>query len=305
VTAYSQGRISREEYLKQLQAVPGQVSAQLGLTVSGPIDSEPVAQAVKQHHRDMASEEQRYADRLEDIQIAAYEDRKDALTAYQEAIETINGEWHTTQQEEEQKRHEEALGRLNTQYQKELQAHMQHLGNLEDADRKWLEQSVLTEARAAASVDAKAAQDISAVEGQYRQGLLTYEQFIAELQRIATEAANLHQVLKELREREPTKPEPIYYPDDPRELPRRAAGGPVSASQPYIVGEEGWEVFVPRTAGTIYPQSSLHTSRRCVVVNIHNPQVRNDGDLRTMQQQIRRTVEDVLNKQVDELILAG
>jgi hypothetical protein len=276
------------------------VSTQLGLTVSGPIDSEPVAQAVKQHHQDMASEEQRYADRLEDIQIAAYEDRKDALTAYQEAIAEINGEWYTTQQEEEAKRHEEKLQSLNSQYQKELQAHIAHLGNLEDADRAWLEHSVLIEARRAASIDANAAAAISVAERQYRQGILSYEAFVAELQRIAANAAQV-----QLAQRQP-QPDIVYYPDDPAtQLPRRAAGGPVAASQAYIVGEEGWEVFVPRTAGTIYPQSTLQSQGRSVVVNIHNPTVRSDGDLRALRRQVQRVVEDVLNKQVDELILAG
>lgn len=300
VTAYSQGRISETEYLKQLQAVPGQVSAQLGLTVSGPIDSEPVATAVKQHHQDMTSEEQRYADRLEDIQIAAYEDRKQALIDYQTTIEEIDGEWYTAQQEVEAKRHEEKLQSLNAQYQKELQAHIAHLGELEAADRAWLESSLLIEARRAASIDANAAAGISVAERQYRQGVLSYEAFVAELQRIAANAAQVQVVQQQ------PQPDIVYYPDDPAtQLPRRAAGGPVSASQPYIVGEEGWEVFVPRTAGTVYPQSSLQPPQRSVVVNIHNPQVRNDGDLRALRSQVRRVVEDVLNLQVDELILAG
>src|SRR5688500_2303228 len=33
----------------------------------------------------------------------------------------------------------------------------------------------------------------------------------------------------------------------------RAAGGPVSAGSPYIVGERGPELFVPGTSGTIVP----------------------------------------------------
>jgi hypothetical protein len=39
----------------------------------------------------------------------------------------------------------------------------------------------------------------------------------------------------------------------------RAAGGPVSAGSPYIVGEEGWEVFVPDTSGTIIPHGAAST----------------------------------------------
>lgn len=36
-------------------------------------------------------------------------------------------------------------------------------------------------------------------------------------------------------------------------LPARAAGGPVSADQPYLVGENGPEIVVPKTAGTVIP----------------------------------------------------
>jgi hypothetical protein len=36
-------------------------------------------------------------------------------------------------------------------------------------------------------------------------------------------------------------------------FPQRARGGPVAANQTYMVGEEGPEMFVPRTSGTIVP----------------------------------------------------
>jgi tape measure domain-containing protein len=37
----------------------------------------------------------------------------------------------------------------------------------------------------------------------------------------------------------------------------RAAGGPVSSNLPYLVGEKGWEVFVPKTNGQILNQDQL------------------------------------------------
>lgn len=40
-------------------------------------------------------------------------------------------------------------------------------------------------------------------------------------------------------------------------LPPRAAGGPVQAGQAYLVGEQGAEMFVPQTAGTIVPNGQL------------------------------------------------
>ena len=38
---------------------------------------------------------------------------------------------------------------------------------------------------------------------------------------------------------------------------KRAQGGPVSANQPYLVGEEGPEIVVPSSAGTVVPNSSI------------------------------------------------
>jgi len=40
----------------------------------------------------------------------------------------------------------------------------------------------------------------------------------------------------------------------------RAAGGPVAAGTPYLVGEEGPELFTPATAGAITPNTALRPS---------------------------------------------
>lgn len=40
-------------------------------------------------------------------------------------------------------------------------------------------------------------------------------------------------------------------------IPGRASGGPVSAGRPYMVGEVGKELFVPRTSGYIVPNNGL------------------------------------------------
>lgn len=40
-------------------------------------------------------------------------------------------------------------------------------------------------------------------------------------------------------------------------IPGRAAGGPTQAGQPYIVGEKGPELFVPKSAGTVIPNNKL------------------------------------------------
>ena len=48
-----------------------------------------------------------------------------------------------------------------------------------------------------------------------------------------------------------------YKPVTSEGLPGRALGGPVSAGQPYIVGEVGKELFIPNTSGTIIPNNKL------------------------------------------------
>ena len=48
----------------------------------------------------------------------------------------------------------------------------------------------------------------------------------------------------------------------------RANGGPVKGNSPYIVGERGPELFVPRSSGTIVPNDGLGGGSTNVVVNV-------------------------------------
>ena len=48
----------------------------------------------------------------------------------------------------------------------------------------------------------------------------------------------------------------------------RAAGGPVSAGRPYLVGERGPELFMPRTSGSIYPNDAMGMGGANIVVNV-------------------------------------
>ncbi len=56
----------------------------------------------------------------------------------------------------------------------------------------------------------------------------------------------------------------------------RAGGGPVSAGSPYIVGERGPELFMPRTSGSIYPNDALGAGG--VQVGAVNITVQNTGE---------------------------
>ena len=50
----------------------------------------------------------------------------------------------------------------------------------------------------------------------------------------------------------------------------KAAGGSVSSSQAYLVGEQGPELFMPRSAGTIVPNSQLGMGTTNVTNNYIN-----------------------------------
>lgn len=51
----------------------------------------------------------------------------------------------------------------------------------------------------------------------------------------------------------------------------RAAGGPVSAGQTYLVGEQGPELFTPSGNGSITSNAALASARPSVTVNITTP----------------------------------
>ncbi len=78
-------------------------------------------------------------------------------------------------------------------------------------------------------------------------------------------------------------------------LPGRATGGPVSAGQPYLVGERGPEVFVPPTAGRIEPSGAAARSIR-ITVNVGNAATGQDTQRmaasgRQIAQAVRRAME--------------
>jgi len=54
-----------------------------------------------------------------------------------------------------------------------------------------------------------------------------------------------------------------------------AEGGPVSSNTPYIVGEQGPELFVPGSAGTIIPNNQLATMGSGQTVNYNGPYIAN------------------------------
>lgn len=68
----------------------------------------------------------------------------------------------------------------------------------------------------------------------------------------------------------------------------RANGGPVNSGTTYLVGERGPELFSPSTSGSIIPNGSIGGA---TTININNPTVRNDSDIRKMTDSISRALQ--------------
>ena len=59
------------------------------------------------------------------------------------------------------------------------------------------------------------------------------------------------------------------FPGSQMPFPARAMGGSVTAGQPYMVGEQGAELFVPGQTGTIVPNNKMSSDGVTVVQNIN------------------------------------
>lgn len=82
----------------------------------------------------------------------------------------------------------------------------------------------------------------------------------------------------------------------------KAMGGPVDAGKAYIVGEQGQEVFVPKSNGSIIPNNRLGGGGGNVQVNVYNQfggeanvevQQKDQGDQKILDIYIRKASKDV------------
>jgi hypothetical protein len=86
----------------------------------------------------------------------------------------------------------------------------------------------------------------------------------------------------------------------------RASGGPVTAGQPYIVGEKQAELFVPNTSGTILPSvpsgGGVNVSIVTQIDNSGNATTQTSGDAdrtgKQLSSAIRTVVTDELSRQM-------
>jgi len=78
-------------------------------------------------------------------------------------------------------------------------------------------------------------------------------------------------------------------------LPGRATGGPVSPGRPYMVGEQGPELFVPTSAGSVAPAASGAAPRAVnVAISINAPTATEPQALARSSRQVARAVNRAL-----------
>jgi len=80
----------------------------------------------------------------------------------------------------------------------------------------------------------------------------------------------------------------IGFVPDAELYPARAAGGPVTRNQPYVVGEKGPEMFVPGQNGTIIPNHALGGSGGGVTINVGHYYGPPDQFVSDMSEALRR-----------------
>ncbi len=77
--------------------------------------------------------------------------------------------------------------------------------------------------------------------------------------------------------------------------PGRATGGPVSPGRPYVVGEQGPELFVPTAAGSVSPAASGGAPRAVsVAISIAAPATAEPQALARSSRQVARAVSRAL-----------
>lgn len=75
--------------------------------------------------------------------------------------------------------------------------------------------------------------------------------------------------------------------------PFRASGGSVIENRPYVVGEKGPELFIPKTNGYIASNDKLGETTINNNITINNPLVRSDADIKS----IANAVKDVISRE--------
>ena len=87
----------------------------------------------------------------------------------------------------------------------------------------------------------------------------------------------------------------------------RALGGPVSGGSPYIVGEQGPELFVPGSSGNIVPNHAMGGANIVVNVDASGSSVQGDaGQAEQLGSMLAAAVQaELVNQQRPGGLLAG
>lgn len=70
----------------------------------------------------------------------------------------------------------------------------------------------------------------------------------------------------------------------------RQFGGPVSANTPFLVGEKGPELFVPKQSGNIVPNNQLGDASKTVIINNQFPSVRDFTQFQRSERQFNAAI---------------
>lgn len=71
---------------------------------------------------------------------------------------------------------------------------------------------------------------------------------------------------------------------------KRQLGGPVNMGGSFLVGERGPELFVPSGSGKIVPNNQLMSGGQTITININNPSVRQEADIKRLADEISRVL---------------
>lgn len=70
----------------------------------------------------------------------------------------------------------------------------------------------------------------------------------------------------------------------------RATGGTMMSNQPYLVGERGREIVIPKSASTVIPASEVKWGGPSISINFGGVSVRNDSDIRAIASAVEESI---------------
>jgi phage-related minor tail protein len=85
--------------------------------------------------------------------------------------------------------------------------------------------------------------------------------------------------------------------DQPALAGKRAAGGPVIAGEPYLVGERGPEIIVPSSSGTVIPNGVSSGDINISLFSGATVNASSKADMNTMISDVEKAIAKVMQSQ--------